>query len=109
MYFVLLLDDYSRLMRVAMIKNKSETFQAFFKFKNLAEAKKGRKIGCLRTDQGGKFTSSIFLKFCSKHGIKRQFSAQYSPQQNEVVERRNRTVMNMVRSMLKDKNLPHEL
>ena len=108
-YFLLLVDDYSRLMWVAMIKNKSEAFQAFVKFKNLAEAEKGMKIGCLRTDQRGEFTSSIFSNFCSEHGIKRQFSAPYSPQQNGVVERRNRTVMNMVRSMLKDKNLPHEL
>ena len=94
-------------MWVAMIKNKSEAFQAIVKFKYLAE--KGMKIGCLRTDQGGEFTSSIFLKFCSEHDIKRQLLAPYSPQQNGVVERRNRVVVNMVRSMLKDKNLPHEL
>ena len=60
-------------MWVPMIKNKSEAFQAFVKFKNLAEAEKGMKIGCLRTDQGGEFTSSNFSKFCSEHGIKRQF------------------------------------
>ena len=78
-YFLLLVDDYSRLMWVAMIKNKSEAFQAFVKFKNLAEAEQGMKIGCLRTDQGGEFTSSIFSNFCSEHGIKRQFSAPYSP------------------------------
>ena len=44
-------------MWVAMIEKKSEAFQAFIKFKNLAEAEKGMKIGCLRTDQGGEFTS----------------------------------------------------
>ena len=69
-YFLLLVDDYSRLMWVAMIKNKSEAFQAFVKFKNLVEAKKGMKIGCLRTNQEGEFISSNFLKFCSEHGIK---------------------------------------
>ena len=53
-----------------MIKNKSEAFQDFVKFKNLVEAEKGMKIGCLRTDQRGEFTSSNFSKFCSKHGIK---------------------------------------
>ena len=96
-------------MWVAMIKNKSETFQAFVKFKNLAEAEKVMKIECLRTNQEGEFTSSIFSKFCFELGINRQFSAPYSPQQNGIVERRNMIVMNMVRSMLKDKNLPHEL
>ena len=108
-YFLLLVDDYSRLMWVAMIKKKSKAFQAFVKFKNLAEAEKEMKIRCLRTDQRGEFTSSIFSKFCSENGIKRQFSAPYSPQKNGVVERRNMTVMNMVRSILKDKNPPHEL
>ena len=44
-------------MWVAMKEKKSEAFQAFIKFKNLAEAEKGMKIGCLRTDQGGEFTS----------------------------------------------------
>ena len=39
-------------MWVVMIKNKSEAFQAFVKFKNLAEGEKGKKIGCLRTDRG---------------------------------------------------------
>ena len=58
-------------MWVAMIKTKSEAFQAFVKFKNQAEAEKGMKIGCSRTDLAGEFTSSIFLKFCSEHGIKR--------------------------------------
>ena len=62
-YFLLLVDDYSRVMWVPMIKNKSKPFQPFFKFKNLLEAKKGMKIGCLRIDQGDHFTSSIF--FCS--------------------------------------------
>ena len=84
-------------------------FKLFVKFKNIDKAEKGMKIGCLRTNQGGEFTSSIISKFSSKHGIKRQFLAPYAPQQNGVVERRNWTVMNMVRSMLKDKNLPHEL
>ena len=87
----------------------SEAFQGFVNFKNLAKVEKGMEIVCLRIDQVGEFTSSIFFKFCSKHGIKRQVSAPYSPQQGVVVDRRNRSMMNMVRSMLKDKNLAHEL
>ena len=68
-YFLLLVDDYYRLMWVALIKNKSKAFPAFVKFKNLAKAEKGMKIGCLSTDQRGKFTSSVFSNFCSEHRI----------------------------------------
>ena len=59
------------------------------------------QIGCLRTDQGGKFTSLMFLKFNSKHEIKRQLSAPYTPKKNRLVERTNMTMMSMVRSILK--------
>lgn len=52
------------------------------------------------TDRGGEFTSNEFGEFCKTHGISRQLTATYTPQQNGVAERKNRTVMNMVRSML---------
>ena len=62
------------------------------------------KIGYLRTDQGDEFASSIFFKFCSEHIL-----VPYSPKQNGVVERRYMIGMNMVKSMLKYKNLVQEL
>ncbi|GJY09429.1 zinc finger, CCHC-type containing protein [Tanacetum coccineum] len=51
------------------------------------------KLRMLRTDRGGKFTSNEFTKYCKENGIARQLTAPYSPQQNGVVERRNRTVV----------------
>ena len=60
----------------------------------------------MRTDRGGKFNSNEFNEFCKLSGIKRQLTAAYTPQQNGVAERKNRTVMNMVRSMLSDKKIP---
>ena len=67
------------------------------------------KIKTLRSDRGGEFTSDEFSKYCLEHGIKRQLTTPYSPQNNVVVERKNRTVVSMVRAMLKAKNLPREL
>ncbi|KAB2616999.1 hypothetical protein D8674_012868 [Pyrus ussuriensis x Pyrus communis] len=55
---------------------------------------------------GPEFTSTEFTNFCKENGIKRQLTTAYTPQQNGVAERKNRTVMNMVRSMLSDKKLP---
>lgn len=103
-FFLLLIDDFSRMMWVSMLKRKSDALDSFKKFKALAETEKNSQIGCLRTDQGGEFTSNSFSDFCEENGIRRQFSSPYSPQQNGVVERRNQTIMNMVKSMLKTKN-----
>lgn len=63
----------------------------------------------LRTDRGGEFVSNEFQFYCESNGITRQLTAPYSPQQNGVVERRNRTLLNMTRSILKHMNLPNYL
>jgi transposase InsO family protein len=67
--------------------------------------RQNKKIKCLRSDNGGEFTSKEFIDFCSEHGIKRQFSVARTPQQNGVVERKNKTVQEMARTMLKDSKL----
>nr|GEY21628.1 zinc finger, CCHC-type [Tanacetum cinerariifolium] len=64
------------------------------------------KLRMLRTDRGGEFTSNEFTKYCKKKGIARQLTAPYLPQQNGVVERRNRTVLSTTRSMMKAMKLP---
>ncbi|GAA0147836.1 transmembrane signal receptor [Lithospermum erythrorhizon] len=58
---------------------------------------------------GDEYTSALFNEYCAKHGIKRQYTNLYTPQQNEVSERKTRTVMNMVRSMLSAKRIPKTL
>jgi transposase InsO family protein len=62
-------------------------------------------VRCLRTDKRGEFTSNEFNEFCRQKGIKRQLTTAYTPQHNGVAERKNRTVMNMVGSMLSDKRI----
>ncbi|GAA0147366.1 hypothetical protein LIER_07086 [Lithospermum erythrorhizon] len=78
-------------------------------FKALVEKEPGKNIKYLRTDRGGEYLSSDFNAYCNEHGIKRQLTNPYTPQQNGVAERRNRTVMNMVRAMLSAKNMPKTL
>lgn len=84
---------------------KSEALNMFKHFKNCVEKEVGGYIKCLRTDRGGEFTSLEFNEFCTEHGIKRQLTAGYTPQQNGVAERKNRTVMNMVRCMLSKRKI----
>ncbi|GJZ22613.1 retrovirus-related pol polyprotein from transposon TNT 1-94 [Tanacetum coccineum] len=74
----------------------------------MVEKEKGLKIKSMRSDRGGEFLSKEFNKFCEDNGIQRFLTAPYSPQQNGVVERKNRTILNMVRSMLKSKKMPKE-
>ncbi|HEY5260323.1 MAG TPA: reverse transcriptase domain-containing protein, partial [Rhabdochlamydiaceae bacterium] len=90
------------------LKEKSEAFEVFKRFKVLVEKMTGRYIKALRSDRGGEYTSTAFTSFCEEQGIKRFLTAPYSPQQNGVAERKNRTILDMVRSMLKSKGVPKE-
>ncbi|GAU49327.1 hypothetical protein TSUD_136420 [Trifolium subterraneum] len=75
----------------------------------LVEKESGRVIKAIRSDRGGEFTSNEFLKYCEDNGIRRQLMVPRSPQQNGVAERKNRTILEMARSMLKSKRLPKKL
>jgi hypothetical protein len=71
----------------------------------LVENEMDSKIKCLRSDNGGDFTSNKFMDYCSKHGIKRKFFIARTPQENGVVERKNGTIQEMAQTMLMDSKL----
>jgi transposase InsO family protein len=104
-YFMLLVDDYTRMIAVCFLKNKSEAFENFKIYKEMVENEMDSKIKCLRYDNGEEFTSKEFMDYCNNHGIKRQFSVARTPQQNGVVERKNMTVQEMAQAMLMDSKL----
>lgn len=105
-----LIDDYSRYMWTVLMKEKSEAFTKFKRFRSLVEQETGERIKVLRTDRGGEFTSKEFKDYCDDAGIERHLTAPYSPQQNGIVERRNRTLLEITRSILKhmDIKTPYE-
>ncbi|GAU51028.1 hypothetical protein TSUD_291040 [Trifolium subterraneum] len=107
-YVLTFIDDFSRKTWVYFLKNKSSVFDCFKKFKCMVEKESSEVICCLRTDRGGEFNSDEFREFCEEHGIKRQLTAAYTPQQNGIAERKNRTIMDMVKSMLAAKDIPKE-
>ena len=84
-YFMLLIDDYTRMTWVTFLKEKSEAFKNFKIFKAMVENETNQKIKCLRSYNGVEFTSNEFNDFCEIHGIKIQFSIAKTPQQNGVV------------------------
>ena len=77
--------------------------EAIKEFQARAEGESGLKLGVLRTDRGGKFTSTKFAEYCTASGVRRQLTAPYSPQQNGMVEHRNGTMVATACNMLKAK------
>ena len=105
-YFLLFIDDLSRMTWVYFLKQKSEVATAFWKYKALVENQSGCKIKAIRTDNGTEYTSDQFEKFCTDFGIEHQLTVVYTPQQNGVCERKNMTVMEMSRCLLFEKSMP---
>ena len=105
-YFVTFIDDYSRYCKVYFMKYKSEVFNKFKEFESVTTNKCGCSIGTLRTDNGGEYLSKEFDSYLQSKGINHELSAPYSPAQNGVAERFNRTLMESPRTMIAQAELP---
>ena len=105
-YYVSFIDDYSRKTWIYFLKRKNEVFEKFKEFKALVENLSEKKIMILRLDNEGEFTSTEFKDFCKKVGIKRELTTPYNPQQNGVAKRKNRSIMEAVKAMIHDQDLP---
>ena len=112
-YSITFIDDYSRYMYVYLLQNKYEEFDAFKVFKAEVENQCRKQIQIVRSDRGGEYYGRYiengqapgpFEKFLQEHGIVAQHTMSGSLDQNGVAERRNRTLVDMVRSMLSNSN-----
>ncbi|GBP54922.1 Retrovirus-related Pol polyprotein from transposon TNT 1-94 [Eumeta japonica] len=90
-YFLLFVDDASKMTFVYFLKEKNQVFQHFKEFQNRVENQTGNKIKILRTDNGGEFCSREMESFLKQAGIIHQKTNPHSPKQNELSERVNRT------------------
>jgi hypothetical protein len=91
-YFVTFIDDFSMKVWLYVLKTKDECFIRFKEFKALVETQSEHKIKTFRSDNGGEFMVD--------HGIAKETSTPYRPQQNGVAKRANRTIVEMARSMI---------
>ena len=97
-FYVTSIDDYSRFTRVYLLRNKDEAFDMFLSYKSKVENHLNRKIKRIKSDRGGEY---IHLNdYCEKEGIIHEVTPPYSPESNEVVERNNRTLKEMMNSLL---------
>ena len=117
-YFISFIDDFSRYMYLYILHNKHEALDAFKVFKAEVEKQYGKQIKIVRSDRGGEYygryledgqSPGPFAKFLQEHGIVAQYTMPGSPYQNCVAERRNRTLLDMVRNMLSSSKLPRFL
>lgn len=105
-YYVAFIDDHSRKKFVYFIKNKNEVFKAFREFKIYTEKQTEKKIKILRSDNGREYINNEFASFLRGEGIIHQKIVPYSPQQNGLAERANRSIVERARCLLADSKLP---
>ena len=108
MYYVSFIDDFSRNTWIYFLRKKYQVFERFKEFKALVENHTDKKIKVLRTNNGREFCKNEFEEFCKKCGISWQKTTPYTPQQNGVAKRMNRTLMEKARSMLSGTGLGQE-
>jgi transposase InsO family protein len=104
-YCLVIVDDYSRYTWVYFFKHKYETQQTVKDFTKEVERQYGQDILMIRSDNGTEFKNYTLNEFLSDEGIHHQYSTPYTPQQNGVAERKNRTLMDMARTMLAELSL----
>jgi len=104
-YFVTFIDDYSRCCAVYFLKHRSEVSAKFKEFEAITTNDCGHKIEALRTDNGGEYISNEFKDYLKSRGIRHELTVPYTPEQNGVAERLNRTLVEAARSMMSHSGL----
>ena len=104
-YVLTFIDDYSCYTWVFFLIHKSEVFDKFIIFKAQVEKQSRKVIKILRTDNGREYVNSRLIDFCTHEGIDLQHLVAYTPQQNGIAERKNRTLKEMTNCMLQHKSL----
>ena len=107
-YFVSFIDDHSKKVWVYPLKMKYQVLWAFKEFYALVEQEIGRKLKCLRSDNGGEY-KGLFEAYCKAHGIWHEKVPPITPQLNGLAEIMNRTIAEKVRCMLSHSKLPKTL
>ena len=92
-----------------LLRNKDEAMDAFIKYKNEVDNQLSKKIKRLRSYMGGEYKSNPFNTFSEEHRIIHETTSPYSPKSNGVVERKNRTLYDMINAMLVSLRAPLNL
>ena len=105
-YYITFVDDFSRFTKVYLLSTKDEAEEKFLIYKAEVENQLNLKIKRLRSDRGGEYDSNPLKKFCETNGIIHETTAPYTPEQNGIAERKNRTLKDMMNAMLISSGMP---
>ena len=104
-YFLTFIDDKTRFTWVYLLKRKDEVFQRFVEWKAMVENSGGGKLKVLRSDNGGEYMAKRFQEYLKAEGVRHEVTVPKTSQKNGVAECLNRTLMEMVRTMLIESKL----
>ena len=105
-YYVIFVDHFTRFTWLYLLTNKSEVYSKFVMFHAMVKIQFSSTIKVLRLDWGGEYTSKSFESFLSSNGIHHQISCPYTPQQNDLVERKHRHLIKTTITLLSQASLP---
>ena len=104
-YCIVVVDDYSKYSWVFFLHDKADTYDTFKNFITRVGNEFELKVKKVRSDNGSEFRNTRVEELCDEKGIKHEFSTKYTPEQNGLVERKNRTLIDMAKSMLSGYNV----
>jgi hypothetical protein len=104
-YIMVVVDDFYRFTWAIPIREKSDAFDVAQHLFKKIQVEQNCQIMRISSDHGREFKNSKFEEFCLSYGIKQEFSSPITPQQNGIVERKNRVIQEMARVMIHSKNL----
>jgi transposase InsO family protein len=105
-YVLVIVDDYSRYSWVFFLESKDEVFEHFWSLALRFNNEHANCLKVIRSDNGIEFRNVSFDQFCLEHDVHQQFSTPRVPRQNRVMERKNRTLVEMARMMLDEHRTP---
>lgn len=108
-YILTFIDDFSRKVHAYFLASKNEVYSIFKEYQVMVENETGHTIKVLRTDNGREYLSQEFKAYLKSKGIRHQFTIPYTPEQNGVAERFNRTIVEKARCMMHVANCDHKM
>src|SRR4051812_15482808 len=105
-YGLVIVDDLSRFTWVLFLDDKRKDVEIFKSFAKRAQTEYDLKLKHIRSDNGTEFKNTHIEDFLDEYGFSHEFSVAYTSQQNGVVERKNRTLIEMARTMLVEYKTP---
>ena len=105
-YVLTFTDDKSWWLWVHFLKSKAEAFQVFVERLTYVERETGKVFCTIQTDNGGEYLLKLWDKFLKGQGIRHELTSPYTPEQNGISKRQNRTIFDHVRTILINSSLP---